>query len=62
MTHCDALIIIKKGAFEEIITRTQINALTDIQTHVGGIDDRERVRFILKYLLIKKKCVYVPEK
>jgi len=32
---------------EEILTRTQINAPSDIKTHLGGIDDR--VTYILKY-------------
>ena len=27
----------------------KINAPSDIKTHLGGIDDRERVIFILKY-------------
>ena len=40
----------RRGACRgEILTRTKINAPSDIKTHLGGIDDRERVIFILKY-------------
>ena len=40
----------RRGACRgEILTRTQINAPSYIKTHLGGIDDRERVIFILKY-------------
>jgi len=32
----------RRGAYRgEILTRTQINSLSDIKTHLGGIDDRE---------------------
>jgi len=45
----------RRGACRgEILTRTQINAPSDIKTHLGGIDDK--VFFILKYLLMKRKC------
>jgi len=44
----------RRGACRgEILTRTPINAPTDIQAHLGGLDDR--LFFILKYLLMKKK-------
>jgi len=39
----------------EILTRTQMNASSDIQTHLGGIDDR--LIFIRKFLLMKKKFI-----
>jgi len=53
--HCPLSEGGERGRGGGILTRTQINSLSDIETHLGGIDDR--VFFILKYLLMKKKCV-----
>jgi len=37
----------RRGACRgEILTRTQINALSDIKTHLGGLDDRESLLFL----------------
>jgi len=44
----------RRGACRgKILKRTLIDAESDMKTHLGGIDDR--VIFILKYLLMKKK-------